>query len=174
MAPVARGRRRTRRASPSGLRRIVGDDPPLAVDPGRDGAVVLHAHRLQALGAEPARRHRAEHSGGLVEHHDRRPAGAHHRAHLAHDGLRRLLQPDGLPQDLADGVEEIDLLVAAGQLLGEVGALPLGVEQRPDHRQHPLGAGAQLGLGIAAATSSQKPSTSLDRLEPGRARRAWG
>ena len=58
-----------------------------------------------------------------------------HGAHLARDGLGGLLELDGLAQDLADRVEEVDLLVAAGQLFGQKRALPLGVEQRADDRQ---------------------------------------
>ena len=57
------------------------------------------------------------------------------RAHLAHDGPGRLLQPHRLAQDLADGVEEVDLLVAAASSSANEAALPLGLEQGRDDRR---------------------------------------
>ena len=98
---------------------IVRDHPPLAIHPRRDRALVVHADRLQPVEPEAPRRHGPQHAGRLVEHHDRRAPGADHGAHLARDRLGGLLEPHRLSQDLADRVEEVDLLVPAAQLLGE-------------------------------------------------------
>jgi hypothetical protein len=132
-----------------GIRRVVRHDPSLAVHLGRDRAFVVHRHRGEAVEPEPARGHRPEHAGRLVEHHNRCAPRADDRAHLAGDRLRGLLELDRLAQDLADGVEEVDLLVAAGQLLAQKRPLALRLQQRADQRQEPRGRAGQLAVGQA-------------------------
>ena len=147
---------------------VVDDGALLAEHLRRDRAVVVHPHRPQALQLEPARRDGAQHAGDVVEHHDGRPLRADHGAHLAHDGPGRLLELHRLPQDLADRVEEIDLLVAARQLLGDEAALPLAFEQGGDDRCHPVGRDARR-LFVARV----RPRARSPRGSPaGRARRS--
>ena len=68
-------------------------------------------------------------------------------ADLAHDRLRRFLEVDGVAEDFADGVEEVDLLVAAGQFLPDLDGAPLAVEQRAEHGAEPVrgGVGRRVG-----------------------------
>ena len=117
-----------------GIGWVEGDDPLLAKDPGRHRAFVIHFDRIQAVCGKAPGRDGSERADGILIDHDRCPARTHHRAHLPHDDLCRLLQPDGASQDFADGIEEIDFLVAAGQFLRHVGPLPLRLEKRAHYR----------------------------------------
>jgi hypothetical protein len=157
----------------------------------------------RVLRAEHARRHapriadgdprrllqrRAEHRdrvqrvGWFVVHEDRRAPRAHRLRDLDQDGRGGLLQRHGAAEDLADRVEEVDLLVALGQLVRGVLHLERRLEVlRDDGRQE-----LQVGLERAGlrAWSHQEPRAARagdagDELRPARVvvpRRgpAWG
>jgi hypothetical protein len=149
--------------------RVVRHDAALAVDPRGHGGVVVHPHRHQTVEPEAARGHRAENGRVLVVHHDGGPPGAHDRAHFVRDDLGGFLELDGLAEDLADRVQQVDLLVPAGQLLGEEAPLALCHEQCPDDRQQRGGGRREPGLGQRADLEPEALDL-VDGLEPDRPR----
>jgi len=147
-----------------GLARDAVDPRTLAEDARGDGAGIVHLYNVGVVGAEAARADGAEATPRLVEHHDGGASRTHDGGELLHDGLRRLLQLHGAAEDLGDGVEEVDLLVAPGEFLGDARALPLELQQRREHRRH---AHPHCGeAGLVAAAHLQPPAGHAGRREP--------
>ena len=119
-----------------GIRRVEGDHTPLAEHLGGHRAVVVHLDRTQSVRGKSPSSYGTKLATCVVVDHDRGAPGTDDRAHFPHDDLRRLLQPYRSPQDLADGIQEIDLLVAPRQLFRHVGPPALRVEQRSHERHH--------------------------------------
>ena len=86
------------------------------IDPDEAGGVAIEA----------LHRDNAQETGLFIQHGERSPRRADDIAHRADDGARRVFETKRLTQDLVEGVKEVDLLVAGGQLFGEVGGLPVG------------------------------------------------
>src|SRR5213078_139856 len=68
---------------------------------------------------------------GIV-HQERGAPGTHHRRHLAQDSPGRLVQANRVAEDLADGIDQVDLLVALGQLGSDLRGIALGGEHGTD------------------------------------------
>ena len=113
-----------------------------AKHPRRHRAGIVGLHGVEAVGAEPSSRDGTEQLGLLVVHHDRGATGADDLRHLVHDRRGRLFEPCGVAQDLADGIQQVDFLVDAGQFLDYAGGFPLRGEERP---HDPAELGSQLG-----------------------------
>ena len=77
--------------------------------------------------------------------------------------LGGLVQPHGAAEDFADGVEEVDLFEAVGQLIGDLHRAPLGdVQHRHDREDL-----AEPGFGIRAADQDEPEAARVgDRRHP--------
>ena len=115
-----------------GVGRVVAHDPHLTEHARRNRAGVVHFDRVHGLRLHAARRDEPEHALLGIVHQQRGATRPHHRGHLAQDALRRLVQPDGVAQDLADRVDQVDLLVALGQLGRDLRGIALGAEHGSD------------------------------------------
>jgi hypothetical protein len=100
---------------------------------GGEAVRVAGRHRRDRVDVDPLGRHGLQGVGHAVVLEDRGAGGAHRLADLAQDRGGGLLQGDGAAEDLADGVEEVDLLVALGEFPGGLVHLGGGPEVRLDH-----------------------------------------
>jgi hypothetical protein len=66
-----------------------------------------------------------------------------------------------MAEDFADGVEEVDLFVAAGQLVGEFAGLPLGIE---DHAEEGGELGSEEGCARFGDARDFEPESSAARM----------
>ena len=124
--------------APRGVRLVVpspvreDERRALAEHAGRDSVGVVGGdRRLPPLGS-----HRGDEVQAglrLVEHPERPAAGRHDLAHFGEDQPGRLLEREEGTERLGDGVEEVDLLMALGDLVGVVPDR-LGVVPEPADR----------------------------------------
>src|SRR5207302_6593737 len=87
---------------------------------------------LEVARLHAARRNDAQHVRFRVVHEQRGAARPHHRRDFVQDPLRRLVQPDRVTEDLADRVDQIDLLVALRQLRRDLDGVALGGQHGAD------------------------------------------
>ena len=111
--------------------RLEDDGASLAEDRGGDGVVIRDEYR-PALAGHPDRGHQVELVALGVVEPERRALDAERPRDLGKDRSRRGFQRDHRSEDLADGVEQRDFLVALRELAAEEARLRLLLEQAGD------------------------------------------
>lgn len=104
----------------------------------------------------------------LVPHQNRCTAYLHHSTHLADDGSCGLFESDGVAEDLADGIEQINLGIPDVQFLPEALGLPLTGQQPLEEGSHECR--TRCGGGSRPITGNFQPETNAlgNRHEPAR------
>ena len=117
------------------------------IDPDEAGGVAIEA----------LHRDNAQETGLFIQHGERSPRRADDIAHRADDGARRVFETKRLTQDLVEGVKEVDLLVAGGQLFGEVGGLPVGPQEKREEGEHRIPFPSARGFQPERRSGSERP-----------------
>ena len=141
-----------------------------AKDASRHGRRVVHRNVGYRPG-RPEHRRGTQQPHGAIEHIDGAASRAHRLGNLGEDGGRRILERHGAPQDLANGIEEVDLLVPFGQVLRGVTHLELRTQHLRGNRQEQLGAQSRRArVGTGAEHQPHRPRAGHARhdLQPAR------
>ncbi len=110
---------------PAGAERAADDDVLLVHRDCRRDGLVRHAEGGDG----------AQHPRLGVEDAQRRAARAHDGGHLAQNQRGHVVHRPRTPQQFADGVEEVNLLVSRRELPSELDGIPLGVKNDLDDRE---------------------------------------
>jgi hypothetical protein len=130
-------------------------------DASRNATLVADGDWRHRFWADTDRRDDEQRIRGGIVHEDRRAPRADRVRHLAKDRPRRFVERDRTAEDLADRIEQIDLLVTLGELARRVLYLHRRLEVLRDDGQHEVEV-------IARACARRRTRTNGN---PGRTRR---
>ena len=110
MAPVA-ALDRVRRFVGARVGGVVADDAHFAKHARGNRPGIVDFDRVDFAQLHPAGGDEPQHMRPRVVHQQRRAARADDGGHFPQDPVRRFIQPDRVPEDLADRVDQVDFLV---------------------------------------------------------------
>src|SRR5207253_10136059 len=115
--------------------------------------------------------HQTEDVGARIMYHERRPARADHRRDFAENAVGGFVEANRMTEDFADRIDQIDFLISARQLGGDLAGFFFGAHHGTDHFSEldrlPLATAIRSHLepGIRNCRNRLKPGRPVGSLE---------
>ena len=150
---------------------VVTDNAHFAKHAGGDGFRIIDFDRIDLAQLDTPSGHQTEDVGARIMYHERRPARANDRRDFAENAVGGFVEANRMTEDFADRIDQIDFLIPARQLGGDLAGFFFGAHHGTDHFREldrlPLATAIRPDLepGIRHRRNRLKPGGTVGSLE---------